>query len=115
MSVINSTDCTDGSPKYRRGSHVPQTWKDASIVTINKKGNRTECGNYRGISLISAARGGARDAVPFSFEPAHSEQLQVKCIEQDRPLILSLSTCVETNYHNFYSMQSDISQIQIYL
>ena len=32
---------------------VPQAWKDASIVTIYKKGDRTDCGNYRGISLIS--------------------------------------------------------------
>ena len=34
--------------------HVPQAWKDANIVTIYKKGDRTECGNYRGISLLSA-------------------------------------------------------------
>ena len=32
---------------------VPQAWKDASIVTIYKKGDRTDCGSYRGISLLS--------------------------------------------------------------
>ena len=32
---------------------VPQAWKDASIVTIYKKGDRTDCGNYRGISCLS--------------------------------------------------------------
>ena len=26
--------------------HVPQAWKDANIVTIYKKGDRTECSNY---------------------------------------------------------------------
>ena len=31
----------------------PQASKDASIVTIYKQGDRTECGNYRGISLLS--------------------------------------------------------------
>ena len=34
---------------------IPQAWKDASIVTIHKKGDRTECWNYRGISLLSMA------------------------------------------------------------
>ncbi|KAK2188302.1 hypothetical protein NP493_136g01003 [Ridgeia piscesae] len=34
---------------------VPQAWKDASIVTIYKKGDRTDCGNYRGIYLLSIA------------------------------------------------------------
>ena len=34
---------------------VQQAWKDASIITIYKKGDRTDCGNYRGISLLSIA------------------------------------------------------------
>ena len=34
---------------------VPQPRKDASIVTIYKKGDRTDFGNYRGISLLSIA------------------------------------------------------------
>ena len=29
----------------------PQAWNDASIVTIYKKGDRTDCGNCTGISL----------------------------------------------------------------
>lgn len=32
---------------------VPQAWKDASIITIYKKGDRTDCENYRGISLFA--------------------------------------------------------------
>ena len=34
----------------------PQQWKDANIVTIYKrKGDRADCGNSHGISLLSAA------------------------------------------------------------
>ena len=37
-------------------SIVPQDFKDATIVTIYKrKGNKSDCGNYRGISLLSIA------------------------------------------------------------
>ena len=41
--------------KIWKNEEVPQELKDASIVTIFKKGRRTECGNYRGISLLSVA------------------------------------------------------------
>lgn len=32
---------------------MPQKWKDATISVLFKKGDRQECGNYRGISLTS--------------------------------------------------------------
>ena len=34
---------------------MPQQWKDASIMVLHKKKDRTECGNYRGISLVAHA------------------------------------------------------------
>ena len=39
----------------RRGGEVPQQWKDAIIKVLHKKKDRTECGNYRDILLITHA------------------------------------------------------------
>ena len=34
---------------------MPQQWKDAIIMALHKKKYRTECDNYRGISLVAHA------------------------------------------------------------
>ena len=36
-----------------RGGEVPQQWKDSIIIVLHKKKDRTECGNYTGISLVA--------------------------------------------------------------
>ena len=38
-----------------QSGRVPQQWKDASIKVLHKKKDKTECGNYRGISLVAHA------------------------------------------------------------
>ena len=37
------------------GGDVPQQWKDTIIKVLHKKRDRTECSNYRGISLVAHA------------------------------------------------------------
>jgi hypothetical protein len=34
---------------------MPEDWKKAVIIPIHKKSDKTECGNYRGISLLNSA------------------------------------------------------------
>ena len=46
------------------GGSVPQPWKDASIVTVYKKGDRTHCGNYRGISVFFHSKEDLRQGPP---------------------------------------------------
>jgi hypothetical protein len=36
-------------------AELPQQWKESIIVPIYKKGDRTECSNYRDISLLSTS------------------------------------------------------------
>ena len=38
-----------------REGQIPQRWHDAVITVLHKKKDRTECGNYRGISLVAHA------------------------------------------------------------
>ena len=34
---------------------LPQEWKESIFVPIHKKGDRMDCNNYRGISLLSTS------------------------------------------------------------
>ena len=40
--------------KCLRGETIPTDWKSSYINSIYKKGNRSECNNYRGISITSS-------------------------------------------------------------
>jgi hypothetical protein len=34
---------------------LPEQWKESIIVPVYKKGDKTDCSNYRGVSLLSTA------------------------------------------------------------
>jgi hypothetical protein len=34
---------------------LPDQWKESIIVPVNKKGGKTDCSNYLGISLLSTS------------------------------------------------------------
>jgi hypothetical protein len=91
---------------------VPQEWKNAKMITIFKKGDRLDCGNYRGISLLSiAGKLFARILLNRLIEHAEEnilpeaqcgfrserstidmiftlKQVQEKCAEQNKPLYI---------------------------
>ena len=59
ITLIGDPASAPKTARYRRlylkGEGVPQQWKDAIIMILNKKKDRTKCGNYRGISLVANA------------------------------------------------------------
>jgi hypothetical protein len=34
---------------------LPDQWKESVIVPVHKRGDKTDCNNYRGISLLSTS------------------------------------------------------------
>ena len=66
VSVVLFKITLNGDPALRRrlldivvrtwrGGKVLQQWKDVIIMVLHKQKDRTECGNYRGISLVAHA------------------------------------------------------------
>ncbi|MEE8289810.1 MAG: reverse transcriptase family protein, partial [Nitrosomonadaceae bacterium] len=108
---------------YWKMESVPQDWVDAILVSLYKSGQRDQCGNFRGISLLSiAGKVLARILLdrlnehisPYvisesqcGFRPNRGtadmifsvRQLQEKCIEQDLDLFhcfIDLSKAFDT-------------------
>jgi len=54
-SVRARADDTDGQRAEQLVASVYKGWRDAEVVTIFKKGSRTDPGNYRGIFLLEIA------------------------------------------------------------
>ena len=39
--------------RHLRGEPIPQSWREGWITSIHKKGSKTDCNNYRGITVTS--------------------------------------------------------------
>jgi hypothetical protein len=48
---------------------LPDQWKESIIVPVNKKGDKTECSNYCGISLLSASYNILSNILLLSLSP----------------------------------------------
>ena len=86
--------------KIWKNEEVPQELKDASIVTILKKGSRTECGKILAKVLLNRLQPLSESIIPETqcgFRPGRgttdmifsARQVQEKCREQGRDLCLA--------------------------
>ena len=57
---------------------VPQQWKDATIKVLYKKSDRSNCNNYRGISLLSHAGKVLLKIVANRLSPRHPTRRTVR-------------------------------------
>jgi hypothetical protein len=48
----------------------PDQWKESIILPVHKTGDKTDCNNYRGISLLSTSYKNYRK--PFSEDEIHA-------------------------------------------
>jgi hypothetical protein len=48
---------------------MPDQWKESIIVPIHKMGDKTDCNNYRGISLLSISCKMLSIILPSRFSP----------------------------------------------
>ena len=85
---------------------MPHDWNNAIICPIYKKGNKLECGNYRGISLLNVAYKIFTNLLAKNIEP-YTEQIlgDYQCgFRKGRSTmdqIFSLRQIIETFYeHN---------------
>ena len=60
--TVTTGQALNGDPALRQRlldivvrHEVPQQWKNGIIMVLHKKKDRTECSNYRGISLVAHA------------------------------------------------------------
>jgi hypothetical protein len=48
---------------------LPDQWKESIVVPVHKKGNKTNCSNYHGISLLSPSNKILSNILPSRLSP----------------------------------------------
>ncbi|KAE9525797.1 hypothetical protein AGLY_014023 [Aphis glycines] len=64
--------------KIWKDEHLPTTWNDAVIIPLHKKGDKTKCENYSGISLLNSAYKAFAKILlnrltPYAYDSVHRE------------------------------------------
>jgi len=52
---------------------LPKEWKESIMVSVYKKGNKTDCSNYRGISLLPSTYKILSNILPSRLTPYAEE------------------------------------------
>jgi hypothetical protein len=64
---------------------LPDQWKESIIVPVHKRGDKTNCSNYRGISLLSTSYNILSNILLSRLSPYIDEMIgdhQIFCIRQ---------------------------------
>jgi hypothetical protein len=76
---------------------LPEEWKKSIIVPIHRKGNKTNCNNYRGISLLPTTYTILSNillSVLLSVCPSVSNLVSIDLMMSKRPKNASLIQCI---------------------
>jgi hypothetical protein len=57
----------------RNKEELPHQWKESIVVPIHKKGDKTDCNNYRGMSLLSTSNKILSNILPSRLIPYADE------------------------------------------
>ena len=89
--------CRLFSLSMNRGE-IPSDWKIANVIPIHKKGSRTDCGNYRPVSLTSCVC-----------------KLMERVIKVEISRFLSVNNLLSNTQHGFISKRSTSTALLQYL
>ena len=90
---------------------MPEEWKESIIVPIYKKGDKTDCSNYRGISLLPATYKILSNIVLSRLTPHEEKLLKIISVNFDATgqLLITCSAFVKYSRKNGNTLKQCIS------